>query len=130
MNVRFTLLPQTLAIVRLDGDATQPEWARGEFVSVTRTPGELSVVCDDGFVPDGVTAARGWRCLRAEGPFPLDVVGIAAAFLAPLAAAGIAIFLIATYDTDYLLIDGRNLPRAIDVLHAAGHTIGTSDRPA
>jgi hypothetical protein len=127
MNVHFTLLPQTLAIVRLDGDAAQPAWAGGEFVSITRTPGELSVVCDDAHVPDDVTAARGWRCLRAEGPFPLDVVGIAVAFLTPLAAAGIAIFLIATYDTDYLLIDGCNLPRALEVLRASGHTIGRAD---
>ena len=123
MNVSFTLLEPSFAIARLDASASIPDWARGAFVSITRTNDELSIVCEDGGVPADVTAARGWRCLRAEGPFPLDATGIAASFVTPLANESISVFVIATYDTDYLLLDGRRFARAANVLIAAGHTI-------
>lgn len=123
MNLQFTLLAESLAIARLEGDDPLPSWARGSFVSLTRSHGELSVVCAEAHVPEHVTAARGWRCLRAEGPFPLDAVGIAASFIGPLAEAKVSVCLIATYDTDYLLLDGTLLPRALEVLQAAGHSV-------
>ena len=126
MNVDFTLLPETMAIARLEGDDPLPPWARGSFVSLTRSGGELSVVCAEAHVPEHVAAVRGWRCLRAEGPFPLDAVGIAASFIGPLAEAKISVFLIATHDTDYLLLDGVYLSRAIEVLKAAGHVVRAS----
>ena len=126
MRVHFTLLPETMALARLEGDDPLPSWARGSFVSLTRSFGELSVVCAEAYVPEHVTAVRGWRCLRAEGPFPLDAVGIAAGFIGPLAEAGVSVCLIATYDTDYLLLDGVNLSRALEVLQAAGHSVRIS----
>jgi hypothetical protein len=121
--VAFTLLSDSYAIARLDPAAPIPEWANGEFVSITRTRDELSVICSDADVPTDITTVRGWRCLRAEGPFAMDAVGIAASFVAPLASAAVSVFVVATYDTDYVLLDGRSLERAIDVLRAAGHTI-------
>lgn len=123
MNVTFTLLAETLAIARLDPRAAIPSWATGSFVSITRTSDELSVICSDTNVPDDVTAARGWCALRAEGPFALDATGVAASFVSPLAAAAISTFVTATYDTDYLLVDGVNLDRAIEVLRSSGHVI-------
>lgn len=126
MNVHFTLLQETFAIARLAGDEPIPSWAHGSFVSITRSHGELSVVCAESYVPERISAARGWRCLRAEGPFPLDAIGIAASFIGPLAEAKISVFLVATYDTDYLLLDGAHLPRALDVLQRAGHSVRSS----
>jgi hypothetical protein len=126
VKVAFTLLPESLAIARLGADEPIPSWARGSFVSITRSHGELSIVCGEGHVPEHIPASRGWRCLRAGGPFPLDAVGIAASFIEPLAAAGISVFLIATHDTDYLLLEAGQLVRALEVLHAAGHSVGSS----
>lgn len=123
MSVTFNLLTEIFAIARLGAGEAIPPWARGEFVSISRTPDELSIVCREGDVPEHVTAARGWRCLRAKGPFPLDATGIAASFVGPLAQAKISVFVVATYDTDYMLIDGRALPQALDVLRAAGHHV-------
>jgi hypothetical protein len=123
VNASFMLLPESLAIVRLGGGEPMPSWARGSFVSTTRSHGELSIVCGEGHVPEHIAAVRGWRCLRADGPFPLDTVGVAASFVAPLAEAGISVFLIATHDTDYLLLDGAQLVHALEVLHAAGHNV-------
>jgi uncharacterized protein len=122
MTPAFTLIDGHYAIVRLPPDEAIPSWAHGAFVSITRTSDELSIVCNEGDVPDAV-ADRGWRCLKLAGPFNLDQTGIAAAFTSVLAEAGIAVFVIATYDTDYVLVRDAALEEASKALRAAGYTV-------
>ncbi|HEX7150344.1 MAG TPA: ACT domain-containing protein [Thermoanaerobaculia bacterium] len=122
-QLRITILPLKLAVSRLDPRSPLPHWATGEFVSLTRTKDELSVVCDDAAVPPGVHAERDWGCFRVEGPIPFEVTGVASALTAPLAAAGISVFLIATYDTDYLLVKSEAFDRATLALRGAGHDV-------
>jgi len=122
MTPAFTLIDGHYAIVRLPPDEAIPPWAHGAFVSITRTSDELSIVCNEGSVPD-VVADRGWRCLKLAGPFPLDQTGIAAAFTRVLAGAGIAVFVIATYDTDYVLVRDAALEQASKALRAAGYIV-------
>jgi uncharacterized protein len=93
----------TRAVWRLDRAASVPDWAQDtELCSITRTADELSVVWPDGAVPEDVVAQGRWRCLRVAGPLDFGLTGIAAALTTPLAAAGIPVMIIATYDTDYL----------------------------
>jgi hypothetical protein len=122
-RLRIAIQPYTLAVCRLDPSAEFPSWARGPFVSITRTDDELSIVCDEAAVPDGVQAERGWRCLKVEGPIPFEVTGVAAALVGPLAEARISVFLLATFDTDYLLVKRESFERAVETLRAAGHTL-------
>lgn len=123
--MRLALLPGRYAVCRLDPSDAIPNWADGGgFVSISRTPEELSIVCDESRVPDGVRAERGHRCLGVQGPLPFELTGVAASLTAPLAAAGISLLLIATYDTDYVLVREELLDRAVDALRAAGHTLG------
>ena len=121
--MKLTLFPQRLAVCRLGAHAPLPEWPSGEFLSITRTPAELSIVCDESAVPDGIVAERGWVALQLEGPIPFDVTGVAASLTAPLAANGISVFLIATYDTDWLLVKESTLERATAALRGAGYEI-------
>jgi hypothetical protein len=117
-------LPDRFAICRLGRDAPVPDWAlTGGFFSVTRTPEELSIVCPQVNVPDGTTCNQGWRGLKVEGPFDFSAIGIIAALAEPLARAGISIFVISTYDTDYLLVKEENLERAIAVLVEHGRAV-------
>lgn len=127
MQFRISLLPGLLAICRLAPDAEVPSWARGTFTSVTRTEDELSVVCDDDAVPDDVRSERGWRALKVLGPIPFEMTGVAAALVAPLAEARISVFLLATFDTDYLLLKEAVLEPAMAVLREAGHHISTQE---
>ncbi len=124
MIIRLRLLEQRYAICRLAADADVPRWAAGEFVSITRTPDELSVVCREADVPNDVTAERGWRCFAVEGPIPFEIPGIAAAIAAPLSGAAISVFLVSTFDTDYLLVKEAVLETATAVLRNAGIVIG------
>jgi uncharacterized protein len=113
-----------MAIARLEHDAPLPAWAtRGAFTSVTRTPSELSIVCADDSVPRNVVAARGWRILMLEGTFPLTETGIASAFTAVLASANVSVFVISTYETDFVLVPEKSLDVAIAALARAGHSV-------
>jgi hypothetical protein len=120
--VTFTILEGDYAIVRLGADEAIPPWARGAFVSITRTSDELSIVCEEGNVPD-VLADRGWRCLKVAGPMPLDQTGVAAAFTRVLADAGVALFVISTYDTDYVLVRDAAIDDAVAAFRAAGYVV-------
>lgn len=122
-QLRIAILPHRLAVCRLSPDAPLPSWIRGPFTSVTRTDEELSVVCDDDAVPPDVQAERGWRVLKVEGPIPFEVTGVAAALVAPLADAHISVFLLATFDTDYLLLKEESFARGVETLRAAGHAV-------
>ena len=123
---RFSPMPDTLAVVRLPPDAPIPTWAiePSAFASVTRTSGELSIVCPEARVPPGITAERGWRALQIHGPLQFDAVGILAGFASPLADAGISIFAVSTFDTDYVLVKAAQVDRAVEALVAAGHACG------
>jgi hypothetical protein len=120
----LSVLPDSLAIVRLGRDASLPSWAtHGEFFSVTRTSEELSIVCPARQVPPGVTAETGWRALKVAGPFALSEVGVLASLAAPLAKASVSLFVISTFDTDYLIVTEKQLPAAIAALTDAGHRV-------
>ena len=90
---------------------------------MTRTPDELSIVCPQELVPEGVEAARGWKSLKVEGKLDLTLVGILSSLTSSLARVGISIFAISTYETDYLFIKERDLDRGIAALRNAGHDI-------
>ena len=116
-------LPGRYAVCRLDPAARTPAWADGPFVSVTRTADELSVVCSEEAVPPEVRAERGWRCLRVAGKLDFALVGVLAGLAGPLAAAGVSVFVVSTFDTDYMLVQDRDLGRAVNVLRNAGHVV-------
>ncbi len=117
------LLPHPLAVCRLPADAQLPTWISGDFQSVTRTSSELSIICDAQEVPEEVQAERGWRGLHVAGTLEFHLTGILASLASPLAEAGISIFALSTFDTDYLLVKKDVLESAIRTLEAAGHEI-------
>ena len=120
----LTILADSLAICRLSPAADVPEWAMiGEFVSITHSSDELSIVCAEEYVPADVQADREWRALRVEGPLDLALTGILASLANPLAEAQINLFAVSTFDTDYLLVKGYNLSRACEMLRQAGHAV-------
>lgn len=123
--MELILLPDSLAICRLNKDAQIPDWAlAGSFYTVARTADELSIVCPDGHPPSGTKFDSGWRALKVQGPLALDEIGILAGLTVPLAEAGIPIFVISTFDTDYLLVKQQHLSRAVRLLSSV-HTIHT-----
>lgn len=125
----LSILPRPLAIVRLPCDADVPDWARlpADFCSLTRTGDELSIVIDERLVPPEQPALRGYRAMRVMGTLDPSLVGVLASISAPLAAAGVAIFVVSTSDTDYVLVREPDLDRAWKALEDAGHRVRRED---
>lgn len=93
------------------------------FFSITRSPTELSIICESAFLPPDSEADQGWRCLQLRGPFAFSEVGIAAAFAGSLAGAGVGILIVSTFDTDYVLVKNGQLALAVAALRGAGHDV-------
>jgi hypothetical protein len=68
-----------------------------------------------------MTASHDWRALRVAGTLHLSLTGIMAAIAQTLAAAGLSIFPIATFDTDYVLVQAEFVDDAVRALERAGH---------
>ena len=123
-TMRIEVLQGSFAIARLDPTESVPEWSSwGDLLSITRTREELSIVCEAAQVPPDVRCHRGWRALKVEGPLDFAMVGVLAALAEPLARASVPIFVISTFDTDYVLIGETDLERAIAALRGAGHQV-------
>jgi hypothetical protein len=131
-RLRLRTTPWRLAVCRFPADAPLPAWvfhAEARFWSLTRTPDELSLVCAEDDLPPSVDrdVERGWSAFRVEGPLPFGLTGVVSGLTAPLAAAGIPVFVVSTYDTDVLLVKAsdreraaRTLARDFDVLEDQG----------
>ncbi len=125
MPFTLELLPASFMICRLSADAPYPVWARGEnLLALIRTTDELSIVCEGTKdLPDGVRVEDGWCALKVRGPLDFSLVGVFADLAGTLAQAGVSIFALSTFDTDYLLVKSADLPAALDALKRAGHQI-------
>ena len=125
--LNLQLLPETLAVCRLEPDCQVPDWAtQGPFCSVTKTPDEVSVVCPERAVPEDAKAECWWRILKVEGPLDFSLTGVLAGLTGPLAEANVSVFALSTYDTDYLLVRDRDIASAVAVLRAEGHSVVTT----
>jgi hypothetical protein len=83
----------------------------------------MSIVCRQEDVPADASAERGWVCFQVEGPLDFSLTGVVASLVAPLAEADIPLFVISTFETDYLLVRELDLQRSVDALTSAGHSV-------
>lgn len=121
MPIQLELLPDQYAVCRFAPQAPLTGLIPPSgFFALTHTDDELSLVVSETAVQPDWTAERGWRALKVLGPLDFNLVGILSSLAAPLAAAGISIFAVSTYDTDYLLLKAEKLPAAVDTLQTAG----------
>jgi uncharacterized protein len=122
--VQLYVLDELYAIVRLDPDDPLPEWAaRGHFRSITRTDSEMSIVCREEDVPADASAERGWCCFEVAGPLDFSLTGVVSSLVVPLAEAGIPLFVVSTFETDYVLVREHDLHRSVEALTSAGHSV-------
>lgn len=122
--MKLRILAPAFAVARLSPDAPTPAWAtRSPFHTVSRTPSECSVLCPWEDVPDGVRREGPFRALEIEGPLDFALTGVLSALLSPLAQAGISVFALSTFDTDYVLVRAERLEDAARALAAEGHAI-------
>jgi uncharacterized protein len=124
--VPIDVLGDRLAICRSEKDQPVPGWANspvGGLWSVTRTRDEVSIILADARAPLEAKCERGWRLLMVKGPLDFNQVGIIAGLSGTLADAGVSIFALSTYDTDYIMVRHADLDRALAVLRQAGYPV-------
>lgn len=117
----FIVIDGVFSLCRLaPGDAI-PSWALpSSFYTISKTSDELSVVCESLYVPAEVKQDGNWRLLKIASVLNLSLTGITAKFSTTLANADINLCVIATYDTDYILVKQEKLQPAITALQHAG----------
>ena len=124
LTMKLQILESTVSVCRLDAKAAIPDWAlHSNFLSITRTTSELSIVCETGRVPHDIQMEQGWKIFKVEGILDFSLTGILASIANPLAQAKISIFAISTFDTDYILVKEENLDQAVEVLSISGFEI-------
>lgn len=123
-GLTLSLAPERFAVCKLPTSAPIPPLPlHASLVAVTFTPEELSLVVPEDAAPESADIAGGWRALRVAGVLDFSLTGVLASLATPLAQAGVSIFAVSTYNTDYLLVQESSLAVALDALRAAGHTI-------
>jgi len=91
--------------------------------SITRTAEELSIVCPNSVAPDQLKSEQKWKCLKIHGPLGFDEVGIISSLTKILADVDISVFVLSTFDTDYILVKRLNIDKAAKVLSEKGHEL-------
>lgn len=123
-NIDIKLLEGKYAVCQLDDTEEVPTWAKGgEFLSITRTSEELSIVTLEENVPETIKTERDWRVLQVEGQLDFSLVGILAGISSVLAKKAISIFVISTFNTDYILVKDDKLKNAIGTLVNEGYGV-------
>ena len=119
------LLPERYGVVRLE-PGTELNTKGGQttdLLAVIHTPEETTVVCLERIIPKSRLAEKGWRALKIASKLDFSLVGVLASLLNPLAETGVSVYTLSTYSTDFILIKGRQLEKAIQVLRNMGHEI-------
>jgi hypothetical protein len=122
-RLTIDLRPGDYSLSRLPAGSDVPKMPSDEFFSVTSTPGEMSVVSPTSAVPAGAKVDEGWRLLTVRGPLEFTLTGIMASLAGSLAAAGVPLFAVSTFDTDHILVKQTDLDRAVAALREAGHEV-------
>ena len=125
-DLDFKLFKDTFSICRLNKDSPIPEWLENsDFFSLTRTPDELSIVCNQVLVKsdDKIIINKDWRIIKIKGPLDFTLTGIIAYISDLLKKNNIPIFVISTYDTDYILTKNQYINKVLIVLKSNGHKI-------
>jgi hypothetical protein len=118
MKLTLSLLPEKMGICHFGKHSPVPDWVlhNNEFASITKTPDELSVICPQDKIPSDVMAEKNWRVFKVDGPLGFVLTGVVSSLSTPLAEAGISIFYVSTYETDYLMVEEKNLEKTKEIL--------------
>lgn len=97
-------------------DALPPDIFKSDFYSATRTGDEISVVTKDPVKVASQKTSAGWKCLRVAGILDFSMTGIIHDITKPLKDNGIPVFVISTYNTDYIFVKEESFERTLSIL--------------
>ena len=95
----------------------------GNFWSLTRTAEEISLVSEIETNTSFVQTEGPWVLFQVEGVLDFGLVGILNSLTKPMADAGISVFVISTFNTDYILVKSDIADTAEEVWMAASFPV-------
>jgi hypothetical protein len=129
--MRFLLLSGSYSVYRFPPDRVPAiDFSGEDFACLAKTADEVSLVRRSGTVAGAEREEGGWRVLKIAGPIDFGVIGVLAEASSILAAAGVSIFAVSTFDTDYILVKEAGLNAALEALRAGGHEVAGHRIPA
>lgn len=94
------------------------------YCFLCKTDEEVSLVCPTNAVPEHTLAREdGWRAFRIEGVLDFSLIGVLAGISGILAENKIGIFVVSTYNTDYVMTKEESFERAVAVLARHGYIV-------
>ncbi len=121
MKITLTVVDGSFSIHRLPAGAPIPADVLGEtFFAVLASNAELSVVCSSAVSVESEKVSVGWSGLKVAGPLDFDMTGIIASISSALSAASVSVFVVSSFDTDYVFVRGIDLDKAVAALQAGG----------
>lgn len=120
--MKLKIINQNFSICKVK-DLSQIDYS-DKFCFVGKTDEELSLVCSTDLVPENaIECDNGWRAFRIQGVLDFSLIGILSKLSTLLAENKVGIFVVSTYNTDYVLIKEENFEKAINVLECNGYII-------
>lgn len=118
------VLPQDFSVCKCKDGAAMP--TEIPFLFTAETDEEHAFVCPTAYVPQATLCREDdWRGFRIAGVLDFSLIGILSDISARLAKVQIPIFVLSTYNTDYIFTKTQHFASAIEALKAAGYTIQT-----
>ena len=121
-NITLKKIPHRLSICKV-ADVSDLDLS-ADFYFIGKTDEELSLVCRTEAAPDRTTDREdGWKGFFFQGVLDFSLIGILSRISGILAENNIGIFVVSTFNTDYILVKEENLSRAVRLLSEAGYTV-------
>jgi uncharacterized protein len=114
--INLVLLPDEYSIYQLSDNQKIPiEIFDADFYSITRTGEEISIVTSGKIESANVIANTGWKGFKVDGKLEFSLVGIINEITGPLKDNQISVFVISTFNTDYVFVKKESFDRVIEI---------------
>jgi len=85
------------------------------FFSVTKTDDEVSVITNCTLRFENLKSASGWRGFKVKGILDFSISGIINEITCPLKENNISVFVISTFNTDYIFVKDASFSKVVEI---------------
>ena len=117
--MKLKMLKGEYVVVKLPFDFQIPEQIlKFDFYNLARTSDELSLVIrnDENFDYKKFEYEDNWSIFKFESLLDFSLIGVLDGVIKPLSEKNISVFVLATFDTDYVMFKTENKFKVISIL--------------